>query len=349
MLLNCVKPDASAEKESSEFQNKLFISLGINKRTRKTMRDINKNFKKDRSFSEHIVWLQDCYKKNLPTFEGIPSRYPLLDDTLGYFQNSCLYYIGARTSMGKTTFMLNIIRNMMPYHNIGVFSLEMPSRTIFDKLMCIQSNVKYSKYTKGDITQAQFERLFLDCEDANDYNVFLEDPDSITISNLVLRAKNMKLNHKIDILFIDYLTRITSDTKYPTKHLQVDEISKKLQSLAKSLNIPIICLAQLNRASATNTKPSLADFRESGSIEEDCDAAILLHRPEYYTPGEKPGEVQVIIAKNRVMGTIKKIAFHCDSNLSERYNEKIEINAEIERIRNEPEIDEITRILLKDT
>ena len=158
---------------------------------------------------------------------------------------------------------------------------------------------------------------------------------------LCARAKRLKTNHKIDILFIDYLTLVKGNQHFTNKHLMVDDVSKGLQALAKSLNIPIVCLAQLNRSAAESGRPTLSHFRESGSIEEDADACLLLHRPEYYQPTEKPGLVEVIVAKNRIMGTIKTIHFSCDAKVSDKYHECEEIQTAIKKAEAFKEFDAI--------
>jgi replicative DNA helicase len=154
---------------------------------------------------------------------------------------------------------------------------------------------------------------------------------------LTARAKRMKKSHDIEILFIDYLTLIKSDSRHATKHMQVDEVSKGLQSLAKALKIPVVCLAQLNRASTgkDGDVPTLTSFRESGSIEEDADGCLLIHRPDYYNPTAKPGYVELIIAKNRIMGTLKKIDYSCNFSVSDRYFECLPLEEDVKRMVEE--------------
>lgn len=323
LIAESSKDGAQIDEVISEHQTKLLQAQGVSAQKSRSLKDIITNVKDGRSLYEEAMWRKDRHSKGLPTYEGLSTGYPLLDDTLGCLQKSAIYYVGARTSMGKTTFMLNLIQNMMDKYKIGIFSLEMPGRIITEKLCCIKSDIRYSEYVKGNISQEQCERLLSLEPFLSNVPVYIEDEDALNINKLTARAKRLKQNHGIEILFVDYLTRVQSATKYPSKHLQVDEVSKGLQSLAKTLDIPIVCLAQLNRQVTNREKnrPSLSDFRESGSIEEDADGCILLHRPEYYDPNDKPGVIEVIVAKNRIMGELKTIQFSCNRHASERYHE----------------------------
>lgn len=319
-------------------QNDLMKVKETEKKGTQNLRDdVLKNFSNGMNFEEKTEWMVKRRALGLPTFDGISSGYPILDETLGYFQNSCIYYIGARTSMGKTTFILNLIQNMTK-HKVGIFSLEMPSSTISAKLLCIAADVKFSHWNKGILYPEKKERLYEAMKMVNQ-NIFIEDPGSITIARLRARAKRMKQVYGIEILFVDYLTRIQSNSVKASNHLAIDEISKGLQSLAKELEIPIVCLAQLNRQSAKNSQdgepPTLTDFRESGSIEEDADACILIHRRDYYNPIDKPGQIEVIVAKNRIQGDLKKIPFSCNFLQSDRYFEMIPIEEEMKAAKDQ--------------
>ena len=149
-------------------------------------------------------------------------------------------------------------------------------------------------------------------------------------------ARKMAVVNDIQVLFIDYLTLIRPSQKHTSNHMAVNEVSKALQRLAKQINIPVVCLAQLNRASTSRagSRPTLTDFRESGSIEEDADTCILLHRPDYYCKSDKPGIIEVHIAKNRIMGELKTIEFKCVL-ASETLIELDEIQVVMEKINRD--------------
>jgi replicative DNA helicase len=338
------KADARGDEVISILQNKLLDVQGTQKNSFSKIGQVIENFSRDLNFSDHLDWMIEQRKMGKAPYEGIPCGYKILDETLGFFRNSCIYYIGARTSMGKTTFALNLMHNMN-VKSIGFFSLEMPADIITSKILCVAADVKYSHYEDGALYPEKVERLREVAHQFKDKEIYIEDPSSITITNLRSLAKRLKTNYKIEILFIDYLTRIKGSGTHNSKHLEVDEVSKGLQSLAKELKIPIICLSQLNRQSGKDSAshgkgPSLMDFRESGSIEEDADACILLHRPDYYDPMNKPGTIEVKIAKNRLRGILKTVEFSCNFKESDRYYECPPIE-EVRRMASNEEANDV--------
>lgn len=307
--------------------------LGLKNTKTHTWESLTTNFKGEQSFLEHTEWRFSRHKNNLPVYDGVPCGYHLLDKTLGMFQKGGLYYIGARTSMGKTTFLVNMMRNMLNSDkSVGMFSLEMPASTIFAKLLACHVDVPYKRWFYGDLDTEEFQRFEAATKQVEMWKLVLEDQAGLDIAKVKARAYRMKQAYKIDILLVDYLTCIRATQKHNNKHLAVDEVSKELQFLSKDLNIPIVCLAQLNRQATArqSPRPNLADFRESGSIEEDADGCILLHRPDYYDRNDKPGAIEVIVAKNRLMGELKTIQFSCNSSQSDRYYELEEIKILVE-------------------
>jgi replicative DNA helicase len=332
LLIKACSPGAIYDDVIGNHQSNILRTMGINTSSQ-TPNNVYKNFKKEMSFVDYSIWRRERFLKGLPVFDGVSSGYPLLDKVIGSFQNSRLYYIGARTSMGKTTLILNFIANMMYKTRIGIFSLEMDTATIFEKLICIVCGMKYSDFSMGNCTLDQIEMIKSLEKSLERDSIFIEDESGMNISKMMARAKRMKQTYNIEILFIDYLTLLKADGKHPTKHMMVDEVSKGLQHLAKSLKIPVVCLAQLNRSAVgdPNDRPSLAHFRESGSIEEDADACLLIHRPEYYDKNSHPGLVELIVAKNRIMGSLGTLKYSCQSSVSEKYDESIPIQDEIKK------------------
>lgn len=331
-LNDSVVSDANADIVMDDLQKKLFIAQGIKHDDTKNPSQILSNFHDGKSFDDHCKWVHDQVSKGEAPYTGIASGYPILDRTFGFFRPACYYTIGARTGMGKTTFLLNMIKNMnfgSRKTKIGFFSLEMSSNVLIKKLLCLYSGVKFSDLEDGLCTPLQLQSISRYAQDLQKYDLFIQDQGGLRLSQLRARAKKMVQNNQIEILFIDYLTCIKSDASHSNNHLSVNEISKGLQSLAKELNIPIVALAQLNRnvTSRQDQRPTLSDFRESGSIEEDSDGCILLHRPEYYNPDSYKGVVEVIIAKNRLRGTLKRLQFKCEKG--EVYQEVSELKETI--------------------
>lgn len=332
-ILEASKNEAVASKIISETQTEFLKSQGIDTKKSKTYHEGIQNFKKGLNFYDYYLHLEDLRKKGKSVYQGVSSGYEQLDQALGTFQKSALYYIGARTSMGKTTFMCNLIRNMMGKYKIGIFSLEMPATNIIGKIACILANIKHSDYEDALLNEEKVERLKEVIKGSQIFDIFIEDPEEISCNNLSSRAKRMR-SWGIDILFVDYLTRIKSNSSYSNKHLSVDEVSKSLQTLSKELDIPIVCFAQLNRNSVTKGQPTLVDFRESGSIEEDADGCLFIHRPSYYDSNLKPGLTEVIIAKNRLRGITKTIDYSCNYKESECYYELNTVSEEMKKFES---------------
>jgi replicative DNA helicase len=344
-LMQASLPDADSDKIIDEIQQRLILAQGQDSKSAIKIKAVLDDYARGMDFHTHLDWMIEQRRFGKPTYEGISSGYPILDEALGFFRNGCIYYIGARTSMGKTTFILNLLHNMKN-HNVGVFSLEMSAPIITAKLLCIAADVRYSLYEDGCLFPEKVDRLREVATNYSDKEIYIEEGGGLTINQLRSRAKRMKSTYGIEVLFIDYLTLINGNSAKSNNHLQVNEVSKGLQALAKELNIPIICLAQLNRQSAKdsmkeNTKPSLTDFRESGSIEEDADACIMLHRADYYKKDAKPGYIEVIVAKNRLRGIIKTIDFSCDYLNSDRYSECRPIEEEMKEAREQNQCDDM--------
>lgn len=332
-IFDAAQPNAKSAQVISECQSKFLICQGITTKNSVSYKEKVHDFRRDLNIHDYYLWIEQRKQDKLPIYEGVLTGYPTLDHTLGSFQNGALYYIGARTSMGKTTFLCNLVRQMMHKYKIGIFSLETGAVSLVLKLACMVADIKSSDYEDGKLTPENVERLKTVIKSSLSSNIIIEDPSAISLIKLASRAKRMR-NQGTQVIFIDYLTRIKADGKHANKHLMVDEVSKGLQTLAKELEIPIICFAQLNRAAAGGSSPTLVDFRESGSIEEDADACLFLHRPSYYCPTDFPGVTQVIIAKNRLRGILTRIDFHCNFKQSEVYHELLPIKEEIEKINN---------------
>jgi replicative DNA helicase len=338
LMTSCADEGNDATEIFKDITNKIFKIFSTHKIKTETVQSIKDNFHESMSLQEYEDFRLERKSRGLPPYTGVQSGFPRLDRMLGYFQLGKLYYCGARTSMGKTTFMLNLVKNMlrMTDHKIGIMSLEMKAQDIFVRLGCIFSHVNYNRYEDLNILGEELDRLRATFEQFNKYDdrLFIESPSGISISQLEARVKRLKDIYGIDILFIDYLTRINGGKEFKSKHLEVDYISKRLQDLARELNIPLFVLAQFSRASANkeDKTPSLVDFRESGSIEEDADACLLIHRPDYYNAQNKPGEIQVIIAKNRLRGLLGVVPFACNKRESEAFTELPEIQDELRKI-----------------
>lgn len=341
LMYQCTEAGSDPYELACDFMKKISMFMGNKKCPVLTGKEVMDKFHEGKSIEQHAEWKVQRRKEGKNPFIGISSGYFKLDKMLGYFRPGKVYYIGARTSMGKTTFILNLIFNMVrnPINaRIGFFTLEMTNQQIMEKIACMMAGINYEKYDDGELNDEELARFCEACKIARKNMLFLSDPNTINIQQIRLEALKMVHQNKIDILYIDYLTRVKPVGKHFNKHLEVDELSKALQSLAKEINIPIIILAQLNRAAANGEPPGLNSFRESGSIEEDADVCLLLHRPEYYDKKTKPGLLEVIVAKNRIRGKTGTVEYSWRPGGI--YHEEVDLSEQMknlmEETQNEP-------------
>jgi len=251
-------------------------------------------------------------------FQGFRTGYKKLDELIGGFANGTTNIIGARSSSGKTTFLVNLFFNIFdayPRDNIGFFSLEMPKERIFEKMLCAKASVPVSSFEERKITQEEMERLFESEKKLRYSNLWIYDYSGNSINKLKAETRKAVIKNELKIIFIDYLGRIQSEYKNQNKHIQIDEISKGLQDIALELNIPVVTLAQLNRNifNRADKVPVLADLRESGSIEEDADTVMLLHRPKHFDTTRMDDITEIHLSKNRLRGHLGQVHFdyHC--------------------------------------
>lgn len=242
-------------------------------------------------------------------YKGIPSGFGMLDKYLTGLNKSDLILIGARPAMGKTSFALNLAQNisMGARKKCIVFSLEMTKEQLAERLLSAQAGVESQKLKTGELTNDEWVRLGNAAGQFNDVELYLDDTSSITVPEIKSRIRRMK---NVDAIIIDYLGLISSASKKENRVQEVSEITRQLKMMAKDLNIPVICCAQLSRGTeghGKNHKPQLADLRESGSIEQDADIVLFLYREDYYrndVSEDKQDDIdanktELIVAKNR--------------------------------------------------
>lgn len=242
---------------------------------------------------------------------GIPSGYYSLDELTDGFNKSDLIVIAARPSMGKTSIALNMASKAALKYNkkIGIFSCEMSKNSIVKRMLCSEASVDQSRMRKGILKNDEIERLIHVAEKLYDTAIIFDDTPNISILELRSKARRMVKDYSIDIVFIDYLQLITvedSMRKSP-RHEQIAYVSRSLKGLARQLNIPVVALAQLNRdieSRGEDSRPRLSDLKDSGSIEQDSDLIIFIHKlktsEDYHTYGENSELREVIIGKNRM-------------------------------------------------
>ncbi len=253
-------------------------------------------------------------------YKGFTTGYSDLDKVLTGLNRSDLILIGARPAMGKTSFALNLARNVAAVgkRKVLFFSLEMTKEQLAMRVLGTEARVSSMKMRNGNISQDEWIRLGMATSALNDCELYFDDTSNITVPEM--KAKTRRLGG-VECVIIDYLGLIKGSTRTENRVQEVSEITRNLKMMAKDLNIPIICCAQLSRGTEGRGKshrPQLSDLRESGSIEQDADIVMMLYRPDYYS-GEKDDEggdeapaaeanvAEVIVAKNRhgETGTVK--------------------------------------------
>ena len=247
---------------------------------------------------------------NSGDYIGVPSGFSSLDSYTAGFQNSEFIVIGARPSVGKTALALTMAANMSVKKHIpvGFFTLEMTSMALMQRLLSSEARLKSHALRSGILKPSDFHKLTEAAGKIYEAPLYIEDSPNLKLLDLRAQARRMRSQHKVSIIFIDYLTLIGSEHQDMPRHEQIAEISRSLKALARELNIPVVALSQVSRESE-GKRPSLANIRESGSIEQDADVVIFLHREKQTDGDDIPQNIrtEVIIAKQRngPVGTIE--------------------------------------------
>jgi replicative DNA helicase len=234
---------------------------------------------------------------------GMPTGFADLDDLTAGLHPSELVIVAARPSVGKTAFALNLVRHIIVAEKAPVFfvSLEQSRLELAERMLCSQAKVDSHRLRKNTLTTDDMTKLIDAGDIFQDAKLFIDDTPAQGMLRIAANARRLRRQHDIKLVVIDYLQLIEPDNRRDPRHEQVAQISRRLKFLAKELAIPVIALAQVNRASEDRQdhRPRLSDLRESGSIEQDADAVLMLHRPDRYEPGQHESVIEVIIAKNR--------------------------------------------------
>lgn len=246
---------------------------------------------------------------------GVPTGYPQLDNMLAGFQKSDLIILAARPSMGKTALALDIARQTATKHNtpVGVFSLEMSSQQLVDRMLAAQAGVDAWRLRTGKIKKdEEYERLQEGIATLSDAPIYIDDKPGTTLLSMRSVARRMKAEKGLALLIVDYLQLITPTGSKSSDSLvqQTTEISRGLKGMARELDIPVLALSQLSRAvEQRGGRPRLSDLRDSGSIEQDADVVMFIHREDMTgtrSEGEKNNIAQILIEKHR-NGPIGKV------------------------------------------
>ncbi|NBO93085.1 MAG: replicative DNA helicase [Planctomycetia bacterium] len=234
---------------------------------------------------------------------GLSTGFTELNELTAGLQQGELIIIAARPSVGKTAFSLGLTRNVLLHEKAPVFfvSLEQSRIEIAERLLCAQAKVDSHRLRKGTLTSDDMEKLILAGSELRSTPLIIDDSPQQGMLRIAANARRLKYQKDIKLVVIDYLQLIEPENRRDPRQEQVAQISRRLKFLARELNIPVIALAQVNRASEDRQdhRPRLSDLRESGSIEQDADTVFMLHRPDRFEPGQHEGIIEVIVAKQR--------------------------------------------------
>jgi replicative DNA helicase len=245
---------------------------------------------------------------------GLETSFRELDDMLNGLQNGEMIVVAGRPSMGKSALAMNMIEGIAAECGIpcGMFSLEMSKQQLAQRMLCSRGRIDSHKLRRGMLNSEEYRTLANAVGQLAKAPIWVDDSPGLTPLELRAKARRLKLQHNIRCLVIDYLQLMEAPGP-DSRQQEITEISRTIKSVARELNVPVIALSQLNRASEGREghRPRMSDLRESGSIEQDADVVMLLHREDYYKMGEpdfQPDNIaEIIIAKQRngPTGTVK--------------------------------------------
>ena len=236
------------------------------------------------------------------TGEGVKSGFKDLDNLTNGFHPGNMIVLAARPAVGKSTLGLDIARSAAIHNGdtAVIFSLEMSRSEITMRMLSAEARVALNNIRSGHLTDEEWGRLAKRMGEISNAPLFIDDSPNLSLMEIRAKARRLKQRHNLKLIVIDYLQLMTSGRKVENRQQEVSEFSRNLKLLAKELDIPVIAISQLNRSpeQRADKKPMLSDLRESGSIEQDADVVILLHREDLYSD-TRSGEADLIVAKHR--------------------------------------------------
>lgn len=244
---------------------------------------------------------------------GIATGFSELDRMTAGFQRNDLIIVGARPSVGKTAFALNIAQNVATKtgENVAIFSLEMGAEQLVMRMLCAEGNINAQNLRTGALTDEDWGKLTMAMGSLSNAGIFIDDTPGVRIGEIRSKCRRLKQEHGLGMVLIDYLQLIQGDGRSgENRQQEVSEISRTLKQLARELEVPVIALSQLSRGveQRQDKRPMMSDIRESGSIEQDADIVAFLYRDDYYDKEtENKNIIEIIIAKQRngPVGTVQ--------------------------------------------
>ena len=273
---------------------------------------IRKNYSQVKGLMKEAIDELQAKKTRKDGITGVPSGFIDLDNITSGWQPSDLVIIAGRPSMGKTAFVLSMMRNASIDHEmpIALFSLEMSSLQIVNRLISSEAELDSDKIKKGNLKDYEWQQLLHKTDQLNNAKIFIDDTPALSILELRAKSRRLKSQHDIQCIIVDYLQLMSGEygKSSGNREQEIASISRSLKAIAKELNIPVLALSQLSRAVETrggDKRPVLSDLRESGSIEQDADMVLFIYRADRYDITEDEdgnltaGVAELLLRKNR--------------------------------------------------
>lgn len=241
--------------------------------------------------------------KNGTTMEGVKTGFLDLDKLTNGLHGGQMIIVAARPAMGKSTLALDFCRHAAVNEKKAcvIFSLEMSKTEIAMRMLSAEASVPLSRLRNGDLDENNWTNIARGQSKVAEAPLFIDDSPNMSMNEIRAKCRRLKQQNDLQLIVVDYLQLMTSGKKVESRQQEVSEFSRSLKLLAKELDVPVVAVAQLNRGpeQRTDKRPMMADLRESGSLEQDADIILLLHRPEVFDEDNRPGEADLIVAKHR--------------------------------------------------
>jgi replicative DNA helicase len=235
---------------------------------------------------------------------GVPTGFADLDDVTNGLHAGQMVIVAARPGVGKSTLGLDFARSCSVKHGLtsAIFSLEMSRTEIVMRLLSAEARIRLQDMRTGRMSDDDWTRMARRMSEISEAPLFVDDSPNLTMMEIRAKARRLKQRHDLNLIIVDYLQLMTSGKRVESRQQEVSEFSRALKLLAKELEVPVVAISQLNRGpeQRTDKRPMLADLRESGSLEQDADMVMLIHRPDAWERDDpRAGEADLILAKHR--------------------------------------------------
>ena len=268
----------------------------------------------ERRTSEDYVILEELLQPTMDEIDaiamaggqaaGVPTGFADLDNLTNGLHPGQMIIVAARPGIGKSTLALDIARHAAVKHHktAVIFSLEMSKTEITMRLLSAEAGIRLSQMRSGTMNEQDWQKIVRRMTEISDAPLFIDDSPNMTMIQIRAKARRLKQRNDLKLIVVDYLQLMTSGKRVESRQQEVSEFSRQMKLLAKELEVPVIAISQLNRGpeQRTDKRPMLSDLRESGSLEQDADMVILVHRPDAWEADDpRAGEADLIIAKHR--------------------------------------------------